>query len=151
MTQYKLVSKRVGSRSTIDIFLEATAKFQKEVYVEMAHEIVNRSPVDTGTFVTSHSIARRSGSFPNRVKEKSHGKPRGVDPGPKKAEGLAKLLEDINALPDGATGIVIQNVSFHAAIVERKHYVFRAVQRNAPNIIRDVAARFDMLPRGAGN
>jgi hypothetical protein len=66
------------------------------VVLNIAETLVKLSPVDTGAYVTSHSVKSNTSS---RGRSKtSHGKPRGQNTLNKQQEGLDNLVQDINAL-----------------------------------------------------
>lgn len=81
----------------------------------MAEDLVSFSPVDTGAYVTSHSITTGSGSGRMR---KSDGKPTGMAEAPMKAQALDQLLSDIAGLPQSTTKVYMNNRSPHNKAVE---------------------------------
>lgn len=81
----------------------------------MAEELVSRSPVDTGAYITSHSITTTSGAGRMRSSE---GKPRQQSGPAKREEALGQLLGDIAALPPEATKVYLNNRSPHNKSVE---------------------------------
>lgn len=101
----------------------------------IAEDLVASSPVDTGTYVSNHSITTSSGSG---GKKNSHGK--SPDTGTARGEALDKLNAQIAALPTGETTIYIANRSPYANRVEYSgwgktapYQVFTSV-RNRANI-----------------
>ena len=87
------------------------------VVLNIAETLVKLSPVDTGAYVTSHSVKSNTSS---RGRSKtSHGKPRGQNALNKQQEGLDNLVQDVNAIDfDGLTTITFRNDSPHAQVVE---------------------------------
>lgn len=79
----------------------------------VAEDLVNSSPVDTGTYVRNHSITTSSGAGGT---SSSHGKP--PDDGSARADALDKLEGQIAGLPKEAATVYISNRSPHANIVE---------------------------------
>jgi hypothetical protein len=79
----------------------------------IAEDLVNSSPVDTGTYVKNHSITTSSGSG---GRQSSHGKP--SDDGSARGAALDKLEGQIAGLPKDATTVYIANRSPHANRVE---------------------------------
>ncbi|CAB4139469.1 hypothetical protein UFOVP346_50 [uncultured Caudovirales phage] len=83
----------------------------------LATEIVNNSPVDTGTYVMGHMVGERSaaGQFTGAIKYIG---PPGQDAGAMKSAAIAKLHADIDSLPEGQTRVNISNRVAHVRIVE---------------------------------
>lgn len=79
----------------------------------VAKDLVNSSPVDTGTYVKNHSITTSSGSGGS---QSSQGKEE--DSGTARDEALNKLEGQIASLPAGTTKAYIANRSPHANQVE---------------------------------
>lgn len=79
----------------------------------VAEDLVNSSPVDTGTYVRNHSITTSSGSG---GRQNSHGKP--PDNGTARADALDKLNGQIAGLPKDTTTVYIANRSPYANKVE---------------------------------
>ena len=73
------------------------------------------SPVDTGAYMSSHSITTTRGAGRGRT---SHGKAPNKDPQAASAEALSALMGDISSLPNEALAIYIANNSPHASRVE---------------------------------
>jgi hypothetical protein len=98
-------------------------KVRNEFLVNMAEDIVQstispKAAVDTGAYITSHSIRTTRGAGRSRS---SHGKPTGQDPEAKAAEAMGQLMDDIASLPDDQTQVYLTNNSPHANIVEYSH------------------------------
>jgi hypothetical protein len=103
---------------------------------KLADKAVAISPVDTGAYVESHSIRATRGGGRSRT---SHGRPKGVDPGSKKAEARGYLEDDISALPDDMKQAYLNNHSPHASLVEYTHgyNVYNTVRNVAPQLLQD--------------
>lgn len=103
-----------------------------EFLINMAEDIVNSSKptVDTGAYITSHSIRTTRGGGRSRT---SHNKPRGQNPETKAAEALDQLMGDIAALPDDQQQVFLTNNAPHANLVEYKHgyKVYESVRNRA--------------------
>jgi hypothetical protein len=121
MAQIKLSSRLKKIEQDLD-------KIKVEFLTSMANDIVDYSlsvgdkpndnlkpAVDTGAYITSHSIRSTRGAGRSRT---SHGKPRKQDPEVKGAEARAMLMEDIASLPKDAPDVYLSNNSPHANIVE---------------------------------
>lgn len=84
-----------------------------EFLTNIAEDLVNSSPVDTGTYVRNHSITTTTGSG---GRQSSAGKPK--DNGSAKGDALNKLVGQVAAIPRGAETVYIANRSPHANQVE---------------------------------
>jgi len=83
---------------------------------DMAQFAVNRSPVDTGAYVTSFSIKNNYSSGRGRT---SKNKPRNQSPQAKRQEGYAQMAADIESIDlKNSKIIVLSNGSPHARLVE---------------------------------
>jgi len=96
----------------------------------IATTAVQYSPVDTGAYVTSHSLQASSRSYGRGYSSK--GKPRGQNPDAMKAEAMENLMGDIAKLDlQDMTKVTLRNDSPHAQTVEYKHgYAVYAKVRN---------------------
>lgn len=81
----------------------------------MAEDLVSFSPVDTGAYVTSHSITTATNLGRSRTSEN---KPTGMAEAPMKAQALDQLLSDIANLPKDTTKVYMNNRSPHNNHVE---------------------------------
>jgi hypothetical protein len=88
-----------------------------EFLTNMAEDIVSSSKptVDTGAYITSHSIRTTRGGGRSRS---SHNKPKGQSPEVKAAEALDQLMGDIAALPADQQQVFLSNNAPHANLVE---------------------------------
>lgn len=105
---------------------------RNEFLTNMAEDIVNTSKptVDTGAYITSHSIRTTRGGGRSRS---SHNKPKGQSPEAKAAEALDQLMGDIAALPADQQQVFLSNNAPHANIVEYVHgyAVYESVRNRA--------------------
>jgi hypothetical protein len=90
-------------------------EFLNIVAEDLVNTTVQTNTVDTGAYITSHSITTTRGAGRSRT---SHNKPRKQDPSVKAAESLAQLQGDIAALPPDQTLVYITNNAPHANNVE---------------------------------
>lgn len=130
MAQIKLSSRLKKIEQDLD-------KIKVEFLTSMATDIVDytleandrgKAAVDTGAYITSHSIRSTRGAGRSRT---SHGKSGGQDPQAKAAEAISMLMEDIASLPKDAPDVYLSNNSPHANIVEYVHgYNIYGIVRN---------------------
>jgi hypothetical protein len=111
----------------------------RDVFLQfVAEDLVNSSEyfVDTGAYITSHSITTTRGAGRSRS---SHNKPKGQDPSAKATEALSQLYDDIAAIPKGQTIVYMSNNSPHASAVEYKHgyHVYGSVRNRSKLHLQD--------------
>jgi hypothetical protein len=113
MAQFKLTS-------LIKKIEDDLHKVRNEFLLNMAEDVVasSKPTVDTGAYITSHSIRTTRGAGRSRT---SHNKPTGQNPDAKAAEALEQLKGDIAGLSDDQTQVYLTNNSPHANIVEYSH------------------------------
>ncbi|MGI9143589.1 MAG: hypothetical protein ACR2IJ_10425 [Fluviibacter sp.] len=130
MAQIKLTSLISKIENSLD-------EVKNQFLVNMAKDIVNTSipTIDTGAYITSHSIRTTRGAGRSRS---SHNKPKLQDLSAKAAkatEALGQLVEDISSLSEDQTQVFLTNNSPHANIVEYVHgYAVYESVRNRANI-----------------
>ena len=105
----------------------------RDVFLQNIAEDLVRSSVpfvDTGAYITSHSITTTRGAGRSRT---SHNKPRKQEPSAKAAEALAQLGDDIAAIPKDQTVVYMTNNAPHANVVEYKHgyHVYGSVRNRS--------------------
>lgn len=107
-------------------------KVRTEFLINVAEDLVNTSKpfVDTGAYITSHSITTTRGAGRGRT---SANKPQGQDPNAKATEALSQLMGDIATIPKDQTQVFMTNNAPHANIVEYKHgyNVYSSVRNRA--------------------
>ena len=107
-------------------------RVRTEFLTNVAEDLVNSSKpfVDTGAYITSHSITTTRGAGRGRT---SANKPKGQDPNAMAGEALSQLMGDIAAIPKDQTQVFIANNAPHANIVEYKHGygVYESVRNRA--------------------
>ncbi len=91
---------------------------------EMAKDITDMSPVDTGDYIMSHSIGTQSiaGRFTGNIRSIGEG---GQDKQMFKETAYNGLVYQIEGLPKDATHIFVGNTAPHANIVEEGGYGWR--------------------------
>jgi len=145
MPEFRLIDNR---RREADVIREMTQKvegFNEILLKKLAAEIVRLSPVDTGTYMESHSISSRRTGAP--AKNSSHGKPRNQEKDPFAQAALDRLFSEIEALKPGDNAFVA-NTAVHAKIVEygganwqRGPYaVYRSARAKTPVFVQEAAA-----------
>ena len=107
------------------------------IYLQKASEtVVLASPVDTGTYMTSHRIrvGRDYTTDFTTSYDRWTGKKKPKMPWDAAANiGLSNLFNDIEALPEDADNVTITNIALHADAVEYVHgYApYGTMKRNA--------------------
>lgn len=102
---------------------ELLEEFVKRELRKVADSLVDKSPVDTGAYVTSHSF-QPTGGRGGRSRS-SDNKPRQQDPTVKKEEARAQLYSDINTAEVSSSRMgIFRNRAPHATKVEAKHNVY---------------------------
>ena len=136
---FKVIDNRTSFSKKIKELEQKLDSFRTYFLEEMATEIIFLSPVDTGTYITSHVVSTNiPGNFTS-----SFGKPRNQDYTTFANEGLSNLYEDIAALPDDANLNLVRftNTSIHASDVEYLHgYSTYTIARSRANVIAANAA-----------
>ena len=90
----------------------------RDLYLQgMADQLVLNSPVDTGTYISSHNI----GTSQVPATESSEGKPRQQPYGPFAQAARNGLFLDIRMLPENTNSVVFSNGAFHSDEVEYEH------------------------------
>lgn len=102
----------------------------------LANEIGGFSPVDTGTYVTTHRIEAGDDLASIPALYTSHGKPRKQDVAQYQGIGIARMQSQIGALPMDRPSYIIGNESEHRAEVE---------DRLGHKVFGNAAARFDAI------
>lgn len=116
MVQFRALDNRTSVAKQILALEQKIEGFRNKVFIGMATSVVQRSPVDTGTYMDSHSVGigrNRSGPITS-----SRGKPRGQNRSPYESAALARLIAQINALPPLANPVYFKNNAEHARYVE---------------------------------
>lgn len=108
-----------------EVFRQVTFKIKqaqedaiRDRLTDIAQFVTSVSPVDTGAYVTSHSMLANNSNSRARGKT-SKGKPRKQNREALQQSGFSNLLSDINAIDmDIVTRVTLRNDSPHARFVE---------------------------------
>ena len=114
-----------------------TQRYKEEVLKELSGYAIGSSPVDTGTYITSHRV----GLTPISTGVSSTGRPRFQDRTQKENEAFSQILKDIDSIPLTRRNIYLYNESEHAQDVEDRHgyAVYAKTRREADRIKEKVA------------
>jgi hypothetical protein len=135
---FKVVDNRTSISKKIKQLQDELVDYRTFFLQGMATEVIFASPVDTGTYITNHTISNNTpGGSASSV-----GKPKGQDYGTYAQIGLDKLFSDIDALGDNnLTSVRLTNISEHAGYVEYElGYAPYTTTRNKANVISAEAA-----------
>lgn len=145
MPEFKLIDNRRREADVIRDMGRKLEGFSGIFLKKLASEIVELSPVDTGTYMDSHSITQ--GKTRPEAVDSSHGKPRGQIKEPFAQAAISRLFAQIDAIePNGEA--YVSNSAVHAKIVEyggsswqRGPYaVYRSARAKTPIFAREAAA-----------
>lgn len=147
VVQYKAIDKRFTQSQLLDLFNENVAELKKEIYRETALTLANMSPVDTGTYATSHEVVVAGEGTGERT---SRGKPRNQPVKSYQMAGYGFMLDDIASLPPDADGVVFRNTALHASWVENGfpngapgYKPYARTRRETNNIIANARVKFE--------
>lgn len=112
----------------------------------LAGAVAESSPVDTGTYVTSHRVEVGADLAAIPALYSSHGKPRRQDQAQYQGISKAKMDGQIGTLPMDREAYVLGNESEHRAIVEDDlgFKVFSTAAAQFDDIVQNVKARLDI-------
>lgn len=112
------------------------------VLKNLASTAVGFSPVDTGTYVTSHTIFDGDNVSSVPALKSSIGRVGGQDAGVYRGRALAELTAQIESLTHADGGYVFGNEAEHRADVENDHgyKVFRDTARSFPSAVASAKA-----------
>lgn len=96
------------------------AGVQKEFLTNLIGDIVKESPVWSGQYVNGHNIEVGVGSARGQFTGNLVNNPKTTNPQAEKQKALSKLNGQIEALPDMAKKVSINNRVPHASLVEYK-------------------------------
>lgn len=118
-------------------FRRNMAEMNSAVLENMASTAVGLSPVDTGTYVTSHTIFDGDSVASVPALKSSIGRIGGQDAGVYRGRALAELSAQIASLDHADGGYVFGNEAEHRADVEDDHgyKVFRDTARSFPSAV----------------
>lgn len=124
-------------------------KIRTEFLFNLAEQIVDDSPVDTGTYIVSHNVGEKSAAGKFTGPSKYIG-PAGQDKIKFKGIALEKLKAQIAALPKEQVKVNISNNSGHASAVEygsptwkktRPYLVYYKASKNASRLFKEAVAK----------
>jgi hypothetical protein len=159
----KIISQR-DSTDIAERFRQRAAEVRSRAAEKIAEDIVNASPVDTGTYIMAHSAQTNDAGGSART---SKGKTRGQDPQQFKNLALGNLKRSVSkdAILNSSE-IFFRNLAKHAPRVENggwtrplfgnpnsplvpvpAYYVYSQARNRAPQHIRDAARELGMETR----
>lgn len=150
VVQMKIISQRT-TQNMEHIFRERAAALKRLAGEKIADNIVDNSPVDTGTYIMAHAAG--TGAMPEIASRSSDGKARGQNEQQYKnlARGNLKRSVSAAAVQAGAE-IWFRNRALHAPEVEYigwksqdAYHVYAKARAYGPTAIREAARelRFD--------
>lgn len=142
---YKKDSADISAR-----FREKAAALRERVLLRMADEIVNNSPIDTGTYIMAHRATPTAGGMTDVAARSSHGKPRGVPDAQFRNLARGNLYRSVSSAAIAASGdVFFRNVAEHADIVEwvHGHGVYARVRNAVPVFVRQAAQEMGLETR----
>jgi hypothetical protein len=112
----------------------------------MGNALIDISPVDTGAYISSHSIVQTKGAGRART---SRNKPTGINPAAAAESARANIASDIASLPEDTTTVFMNNGSPHAQAVEHGgggwkrpgYQVYTRVKREARSYLQQAVMR----------
>ena len=136
MVKVNVIVNKSQTRDKLGRFQKSLGEFRDRHLGQIAELVTSVSPVDTGTYITSHEITPgTSGTYTST----SHGKPRRQPREPFEGEGLMNLLSDIQALPEDTPTVALTNNSEHKQSVEDKYGVYAIVKREVASLARGLS------------
>lgn len=114
--QYRLIDRRKPAMRVFeDAVLPRIREARDNFFKMIVSEIVQLSPVDSGTYMDGHNISegRQGGAT-----ESSHRKPRRQPWAVHAEQAIARLYAQIESLPDSITDVRVHNDAVHARFVE---------------------------------
>lgn len=145
MVQMRVITRRDGIEQALRDVGPAIDRMKTLLLEDMAQQIAETSPVDSGEYVKNHQVRLRSGSFrPNKPRSDklpriSKGDP--VNAQAARAEGLQNMLSDIASINIKSENFVFRNPMLYSRIVEGNRAVYAQARASAAAMIREVVAR----------
>lgn len=125
--KFRVNEKSISTK--IDKLLEVGEQKAKGKLKEVASELADRSPVDTGAWAESFSV-RYSSDSGGRMRS-SHGRPRNQSVEQYRGVAVANMnsdIESLNLIDNANTSVSFRNRAPHAGKVEELYQVFGAVK-----------------------
>ena len=125
-------------------------RMNSAVLNNLADVAISMSPVDTGTYITSHAIYEGDNLGSIAKIYSSIGKPGGQDRGGFESTGRAKLTAMIEVLDHSTGNYIFGNESEHRREVEvdLRYGVFRATREAFPEAAAAALAQLPHMQRG---
>jgi hypothetical protein len=149
----KIISQR-DSTDIAERFRERAAEVRSRAAEKIAEDIVNASPVDTGTYIMAHSAQTGDVGGAGRS---SKGKMRGQDPQQFRNLALGNLKRSVSKDAIlSSSEVFFRNLAEHANHVEyvgwpqhgkQAYYVYTQARSRAPQHIADAARELGMEVR----
>lgn len=115
MVTFKLIDNRRSFAKKLKTLEDRVTELKREFMRQIAQEVVNNSPVDTGTYMDSHNIGEVG------APSSSIGKPQGQARDPYVERALERLLAQIDSLDPSFKKAYINNSALHGPLVEYQH------------------------------
>ena len=118
---YKIVDGRTTTARKFAALVAALEEFPHEVFKDLAAEIVDSSPVDTGTYMDNHHVSDIGKRQYERGVVSSAGKPQRQAREPHADAALGRLYSEIDSMPREGRWAYFFNTSKHAPQVEDRY------------------------------
>lgn len=137
MIKFKLVDRRTKVHRRIEALKEQLEELPKEFMRTTVDEIIEYSPVDTGTYMDAHNIGTTRGAT------SSFGKPQNQDYQTYAESARERLYSQIAALGPEVTKHYISNNSLHAWKVEYElgYAPYSSARRTAQTLLDKAIAK----------
>ena len=136
MVQFRAISKTLPISKVQEMFDQSAREVKRNVMTDIAENIAQTSPVDTGTYARNHTVSIRSGSFQPTVQIPENA-PKKVPAGPPRAEGLSRMIAEINTDRIlSSDNVVFRNEATHAVYVERAFNVYSRARNEINNMVK---------------
>jgi hypothetical protein len=114
-TQFRVIDRRTSPARALEELDSSVGELHRRAAAFMIQKVVDYSPVDTGTYISSHNV--REGRTSGQATESSHRKPRNQ---PKSSFADAAVSKMMGQLADveNSRRVVIANDAIHAKFVE---------------------------------
>lgn len=164
IAQVQAISKKSTQQAEL-LFRQRAVELRARVAAKIADEIVDLSPVDTGTYIMAHVAG--TGESSESAERSSHGKERGRNPAQFKNLARGNLRRSVSAAAIQASNEVwFRNRALHASRVEYDgwtaplfgiessprvavpaYHVYAKARARAPKFIHDAAREMGMTAR----
>lgn len=114
-TQFRVIDRRTSPARALDALDSTLSEAHRKAVAYMVQRVVDYSPVDTGTYISSHNV--REGRTSGEATESSHRKPRRQSKSTFADAAVSKMLSQLGDLKNPRR-VVIANDAVHARYVE---------------------------------